>query len=176
MTKPCASLPKLVIGWALALAVGVIVLVAQPLDQPWSAFASQPMLSPPQHQQAPGGEAGSSDRIAAPGVVEHLLLRVAADQRQAWIAAERSSWEPWLKQQLGFLGRDLYWDRKRQQGVVVIHWASQAAWDGIAEEEVNRVQAQFERLARSRLGLRAGNPFPIIQSTSLVPQDHSPEP
>jgi uncharacterized protein (TIGR03792 family) len=176
MIKPCASLPKVVIGRALVLAVVLIVLVAFRLDQPWPVFAFQPMRSSPQHQQAPGGEVGSRNRIKAPGVVEYLLLSVPADQRQTWIAAERSSWEPWLKQQLGFLGRDLYWDQKRQQGVVVIQWASQAAWDGIAEEEVNRVQAQFERLARSRLGLQTGNPFPIIQSSSLVPQDLSPEP
>ena len=39
-------------------------------------------------------------------VVEHLRLQVPLESREQWMAAERGSWDPWLKQQPGFLGRD----------------------------------------------------------------------
>ena len=53
-------------------------------------------------QQLPGG----TFEVA---VVEHLRVKVPAEARQAWLEAERGSWEPWLAQQPGFLGRDLLW-------------------------------------------------------------------
>lgn len=112
----------------------------------------------------------------APGpVVEHLRLRVPRQARSAWLEAERRSWESWLEQQKGFLGRDLYWDPAQQEGVLLIRWATLADWKRIDPAEVGRVQQRFEAAAREALGRTGGaggdeppdNPFPLVYSGAL---------
>ena len=103
-------------------------------------------------------------------VVEYLRIKVPADGRQAWIEAEQGSWEPWLAQQDGFVGRDLLWDAEREEGTLLIRWASREQWKAIPEQEVDMVQARFEELARDATGLRQGNPFPLVFEGELVPQ------
>ena len=102
-------------------------------------------------------------------VVEHLRLKVPSEARQAWLIAEQASWDPWLRRQPGFLGRDLYWDAERQEGVLLIRWETQQAWDAIPREEIERVQEDFEACARRALGHEEGNPFPMLGSGSLDP-------
>ena len=80
-------------------------------------------------QQLPGG----SFEVA---VVEHLRVKVPAEARQAWLEAERGSWDPWLKQQPGYLGRDLLWDPECEEGTLLIRWASRDQWKAIPLEEV----------------------------------------
>ena len=55
-------------------------------------------------------------------VIEHLRISVPARGREAWKEAERGSWEPWLAQQTGFLGRDLLWDPETEEGTLLIRW------------------------------------------------------
>ncbi|CAK6699802.1 MULTISPECIES: TIGR03792 family protein [unclassified Synechococcus] len=100
-------------------------------------------------------------------IVEQLRVKVPADGQQAWLEAERGSWEPWLRQQDGFLGRDLFWDQEREEGLLLIRWASREQWKAIAPQEVEAVQEQFEQLARSATGQAAGNPFPLVQEGEL---------
>jgi uncharacterized protein (TIGR03792 family) len=112
-------------------------------------------------------------------VVELLRLAVPGEAREAWLEAERSSWAPWLAEQDGFLGRDLYWDPQRQEGVLLIHWASRRQWKAIAPEEVARVQSRFERRARRALDRRGMEPrgpdrsdgavFPLVGEGELRP-------
>ncbi len=113
-------------------------------------------------QQLPGG----SFEVA---VVEHLRVKVPAEARQAWLEAERGSWEPWLAQQPGFLGRDLLWDPEREEGTLLIRWASRAQWKAIPVAEVEAVQERFEQLAREATGTRQGNPFPLVFEGELQP-------
>ena len=113
-------------------------------------------------QQLPGG----SFEVA---VVEHLRVKVPAEARQAWLEAERGSWEPWLAQQPGFLGRDLLWDPEREEGTLLIRWASRAQWKAIPVAEVEAVQERFEQLAREATGTRHGNPFPLVFEGELQP-------
>jgi len=113
-------------------------------------------------QQLPGG----SFEVA---VVEHLRVKVPAEARQAWLEAERGSWEPWLAQQPGFLGRDLLWDPEREEGTLLIRWASRAQWKAIPIAEVEAVQERFEQLAREATGTRQGNPFPLVFEGELQP-------
>lgn len=96
-------------------------------------------------------------------VVEHLRVKVPAGAREAWLAAEQRTWEPWLEAQPGFLGRDLLWDSAREEGILLIHWASREQWQAIPGEEVQRVQERFEACARRLLPGWAGeaNPFPM---------------
>lgn len=110
-------------------------------------------------------------------VVEHLRVRVRADARAAWLQAEALSWEPWLRQQAGYLGRELRWDAEREEGVLLIRWASREQWKAIPEAEVERVQARFEALARRSLGHAfaseepaPANPFPLVHAGELEPR------
>jgi uncharacterized protein (TIGR03792 family) len=102
-------------------------------------------------------------------VVEHLRVKVPADGKKAWLTAERGSWEPWLQQQEGFLGRDLLWDPEREEGTLLIRWASREQWKAIPEAEVEAVQERFEQLARQATGQRQGNPFPLVFEGELLP-------
>ena len=113
-------------------------------------------------QQQPGG----SFEVA---VVEHLRVKVPAEARQAWLEAERGSWEPWLAQQEGYLGRDLLWDPEREEGTLLIRWASREQWKAIPLGEVEAVQERFEQLARQATGTRQGNPFPLVFEGELQP-------
>ena len=113
-------------------------------------------------QQLPGG----SFEVA---VVEHLRVKVPAEARQAWLEAERGSWAPWLKQQPGYLGRDLLWDPEREEGTLLIRWASRDQWKAIPLEEVEAVQERFEQLAREATGTQQGNPFPLVFEGELQP-------
>lgn len=143
------------VGSALARFASLVLIVAMLLaGHPDVAIAEQ---------QQPGG----SFEVA---VVEHLRVKVPAEARQAWLEAERGSWEPWLAEQEGYLGRDLLWDAEREEGTLLIRWASRAQWKAIPEQEVERVQARFEALAREATGLRQGNPFPLVFEGELVPQ------
>ena len=103
-------------------------------------------------------------------VVEHLRLQVPRESREQWMAAERGSWEPWLKQQPGFLGRDLFWDPATEEGTLLIRWSSRQAWKSIPMAEVETVQDRFETLAREATGKRQGNPFPLVFEGELLPQ------
>jgi uncharacterized protein (TIGR03792 family) len=102
-------------------------------------------------------------------VVEHLRVKVPAQARQAWLEAERGSWEPWLQRQPGYLGRDLLWDAEREEGTLLIRWASREQWKAIPQAEVEAVQSRFEELARRNTGESAGNPFPLVFEGELVP-------
>ena len=115
--------------------------------------------------------AGADQQVGeAVAVVEHLRLQVPVESREHWMAAERGSWEPWLKQQPGFLGRDLYWDPATEEGTLLIRWSSREAWKSISMAEVETVQQRFETLAREQTGQSHGNPFPLVFEGELLPQ------
>ena len=104
-------------------------------------------------------------------VIEHLRISVPEQGREAWLEAERGSWEPWLAQQTGFLGRDLLWDPETEEGTLLIRWSSRQAWKEIPSEEVDEVQARFEQLARKEMALSQAmdNPFPLVFEGELLP-------
>ena len=109
-------------------------------------------------------------------VIEHLRVRVQADAQAAWLHAEAHSWDPWLRRQSGYLGRDLRWDAVREEGVLLIRWASRELWKAIPEAEVEAVQAEFETLARRFLSAGSAssnslptNPFPLVHTGELDP-------
>ena len=103
-------------------------------------------------------------------VVEQLRLKVPSQAVPAWLEAERGSWGPWLAQQPGFMRRQLFWDPERQEGTLLIYWASRQQWQATSSEEQQQVQQRFELLARASTGQEQGNPFPLIFSGELLPQ------
>ena len=110
--------------------------------------------------------------LASEFVVEMLRLDVPAAQRQIWLEAEASTWQPWLERQDGFLGRDLYWDPKLEQGILLIRWASRDQWKAIGAEAVDQVQQRFDAEVNSSIGreLDAGSAFPLLEAAELMPQ------
>lgn len=114
--------------------------------------------------------------------IETLRLRVPAAARPCWLEAEAASWGPWLAEQGGYRGRQLFWDQEREEGVLLIGWARRSDWKAIPAAGLDRVQERFEAAARRCLtadspvttppaGLeRLGNPFPIVAAAELVPE------
>ena len=115
--------------------------------------------------------AATSDSAAGKGVavVEQLRVQVPSQDRQAWLKAERSSWEPWLAKQKGFIGRELFWDPQSEEATLLIRWSSREAWKAIPQQEVASVQERFEQLARESTGQKNGNPFPLVFEGELLP-------
>lgn len=134
---------------AIVLVIGV--LMGQSSDVRFAAFAD------------PGG----GYELA---VIEHLRLSVPA-QGQAWLEAERGSWEPWLAKQNGFLGRDLLWDPATEEGTLLIRWSSREDWKAIPTVEIEQVQTRFEQLARQAMAItqERENPFPLVFEGELLP-------
>jgi len=154
----------------------------------------QPLATPggPEADGAPASRA-AMDGGGRQEVIEHLRLKVPAAARQAWLEAEQASWEPWLRAQAGFLGRELRWDEQRQEGQLLIRWASRDLWQAIPAAAVEQVQEQFERCAHAalaRLGVvsvaaadaaapgggearppaqPSTNPFPLLYAGELEP-------
>ena len=141
---------RLMIRVATLLCVG-LVLMGQSADVRFAAFADP--------------EGGY---VVA--VIEHLRISVPAQGRDAWLEAERGSWEPWLAQQSGFLGRDLLWDPQTEEGTLLIRWSSRQAWKAIPSEQVAEVQNRFEQLAREAMELpqEMDNPFPLVFEGELL--------
>ena len=76
-------------------------------------------------------------------IIEYLRLSVPSEDKQSWLAAEKDTWEPWLEQQKGFLGRQLLWDPKNQEATLLISWASREDWKTIPQSEINIVQDHY---------------------------------
>ena len=103
-------------------------------------------------------------------VVEYLRLEVPAETRDAWLNAERQSWGPWLSRQKGFLGREMFWDKDREEAWLLISWSSRKYWKAISQKDLEAVQDEFEKLSREGTGKSTGNPFPLQYEGELVPQ------
>ena len=103
-------------------------------------------------------------------IVEHLKLEVPKKFKNAWLKAEEGSWEPWLLKQEGFLGRQLFWDPKVDEAILLIGWESREIWKKIPQKEINLVQQDFEKIARKETGQISGNPFPLIYEGELNPE------
>ena len=105
----------------------------------------------------------------AAGVVEVLQMPVRAEQRQCWLDAEASQWEPWLEQQDGYRGRELLWDPEREQAVVLVGWQSQQQWDAIPASSISSTEEAFNAQLRDCLGVSDQQPLPLQRAGALKP-------
>ncbi len=103
-------------------------------------------------------------------VIEYLRLSVSKEDREAWLAAEKKSWEPWLKKQKGFVKREIFWDPKNEEALLLISWASRSDWKNIPQSEIDKVQIAFEKLAMNLTNKDFINPFPIKSQGEFLPQ------
>ena len=105
----------------------------------------------------------------AAAVVEVLQMPVSTAQRQCWLEAEASQWEPWLQQQDGYRGRDLLWDPERQQAVVLVGWQSQQQWDAIPASSIGSTEEAFNAQLRTCLRVSDQQPLPLQRAGGMKP-------
>ena len=102
-------------------------------------------------------------------VIEELRLNVPAASKAAWLNAEKEIWDPWLSSQEGFLGRQLFWDKEKEEALILVSWESKKLWKSIPLSEVNLIQKQFEDNVKTSLKVEE-NPFKLIYEGELDKQ------
>ena len=102
-------------------------------------------------------------------VVEELRLKVPAGVKAAWLNAEKEVWDEWLSSQAGFLGRQLFWDKEKEEALILVNWKSKKLWKSIPMSEVNLAQEKFEDNVKTALNL-SENPFELIYEGELEKQ------
>ena len=117
----------------------------------------------------PNLKALTMDNYQGEIVIEELRLKVPADSKAAWLNADEEIWEPWLSSQDGFLGRKLFWDKEKEEALILVNWKSKKLWKSIPMSEVNIIQGQFEDNVKTALNVRE-NPFELIYEGELDKQ------
>ena len=102
-------------------------------------------------------------------VIEELRLKVPAQFKEVWLNTEKKIWEPWLFSQDGFLGRQLFWDKEKEEALILVNWKSKKLWKSIPISEVNVLQEKFEDNVKTALNVNK-NPFELIYEGELVKQ------
>ena len=102
-------------------------------------------------------------------VIEELRLKVPANAKEAWLNAEKEIWDPWLSSKDGFLGRQLFWDKKKEEALILVNWKSKKLWKSIPMSEVNIIQGKFEDNVKTALNV-SKNPFELIYEGELDKQ------
>ena len=117
----------------------------------------------------PNLKAHTMDSSQGQMVIEELRLKVPSDVKTAWLNAEKEIWDPWLSSQDGFLGRQLFWDKEKEEALILVNWKSKKLWKSIPMSEVNLVQQKFEANVKAALNV-GENPFELIYEGELDKQ------
>ena len=110
------------------------------------------------------------DNTKADVVYEQLRLEIPSDYKNVWLKAEKDIWEPWLSTKDGFLGRQIFWDKKNEEALIIVKWKNKKLWKSIPMEEVNQIQNKFEENVLSSLNIDK-NPFKLIFEGELDKQE-----
>jgi uncharacterized protein (TIGR03792 family) len=102
-------------------------------------------------------------------VIEELRLKVPAQYKEVWLKTEKKIWDPWLSSKVGFLGRQLFWDKEKEEALILVNWKSKKLWKSIPMSEVNIVQEKFENDVKAALNI-SENPFELIYEGELDKQ------
>ena len=102
-------------------------------------------------------------------IVEELRLNVPLKFKGTWLKAEREVWEPWLSKQDGFLGRQIFYNQKTGEALLLVKWKNRNLWKNISDEEVNKMQKIYEETVTNFLGVET-NPFKFIYEGELFEQ------
>ena len=106
------------------------------------------------------------DNFQDPIITEELRLKVPSAFRETWLRAEKKIWDPWLSSKDGFLGRQLFWNKEREEALILVNWKSKKLWKNIPISEVNLVQEKFEDNVKTDLNV-SKNPFQLIYEGEL---------
>ena len=99
-------------------------------------------------------------------ITEELRLRVPLEYKDNWIKAEKEVWEPWLATKKGFLGREIFYNKEKEEALVLVKWANKKLWKSISVKEVSQIQSKFEDNVKNDLKLDR-NPFELIDEGEL---------
>lgn len=109
------------------------------------------------------------DTYQSEPVTEELRLKIPSEFKKIWLQAEKEVWEPWLSIQDGFLGRQIFWDKEKEEALILVNWENKKLWKSISMNEVNEVQEKFEENVKTSLNTNV-NPFELIYEGELVKQ------
>ena len=65
-------------------------------------------------------------------VTEELRLKIPSKFKKIWLQAEKEVWEPWLSIQDGFLGRQIFWDKEKEEALILVNWENKKLWKSIS--------------------------------------------
>tara|TARA_Y100000589_G_C27050487_1_gene587085 strand:+ start:250 stop:687 length:438 start_codon:yes stop_codon:yes gene_type:complete len=99
-------------------------------------------------------------------ILEELRLNVPYKYKDTWIQAEKEIWEPWLNKQEGFLGRQIFYNDKKEEALLLVTWKNKYLWKNISSAEVNKIQINFEENVKKSLKIDS-NPFKFIYEGEL---------
>ena len=102
-------------------------------------------------------------------VTEELRLLVPTEYKDIWIKAEKEVWDPWLANKKGFLGREIFYNKEKEEALVLVKWANKSLWKSISVKEVSEIQSIFEENVKNDLKLDR-NPFELIDEGELYVQ------
>ena len=102
-------------------------------------------------------------------IVEELRLSVPLKYKETWLKAEEEVWEPWLSKQDGFLGRQIFYNQKNGEALLLVKWKNRNLWKNISDEEVSKIQKIYEETVTTSLGVET-NPFKFIYEGELFEQ------
>ena len=102
-------------------------------------------------------------------VTEELRLKIPSKFKKIWLKAEKEVWEPWLSIQDGFLGRQIFWDKEKEEALILVNWENKKLWKSISMQEVNKIQEKFEENVKTSLNVDV-NPFILIYEGELIKQ------
>ena len=102
-------------------------------------------------------------------ITEELRLRVPLEYKDNWIKAEKEVWEPWLATKKGFLGREIFYNKEKEEALVLVKWSNKNLWKSISIKEVSDIQSIFEENVKNNLKLDK-NPFELIYEGELYIQ------
>ena len=102
-------------------------------------------------------------------VTEELRLKVPSEFKEVYLEAERKVWEPWLSSQDGFLSRQIFWDKEKEEALILVNWKNKKLWKSISMREVNEIQEKFEENVKTSLNVKV-NPFKLVYEGELFKQ------
>ena len=102
-------------------------------------------------------------------VTEELRLLVPTEYKDIWIKAEKEVWDPWLANKKGFLGREIFYNKEKEEALVLVKWENKKLWKSISVKEVSKMQSIFEENVKNDLKLDR-NPFELIYEGELYIQ------
>ena len=102
-------------------------------------------------------------------ITEELRLKIPSNFKEVWLEAEKEVWEPWLSIQDGYLGRKVFWDKEKEEALILVNWKNKRLWKSISMKEVDEMQEKFEENVKTSLNLNS-NPFKLIYEGELIEQ------
>ncbi len=111
----------------------------------------------------------SMDNYQSQVITEELRLEIPTKYKEVWLKAEKEVWEPWLSVQDGYLGRKIFWDKEKEEALILVNWKNKKTWKSISIKDVNEIQEKFEESVKTSLNVNE-NPFKLIYEGELIAQ------